>query len=203
MPVSWRGTVAQYVGRLHRLHADKREVRVFDYVDLDAPMLARMFDRRRRAYEAEGYEVERPASAVPGWPVELQLPAHDGWKQRFQASVSRLADDPDAGRVRSASEAFLLRRLQDTSGSRGRFRPNVPLPIPFGGQGGMEMDFLDADARIAIELDGPQHLSDPDAYRRDRRKDALLQENGYLVLRFLAEDLGTHLAFMRASHLYD
>ena len=57
----------------------------------------------------------------------------------------------------------------------------------------MEVDFLDADARIVIELDGPQHLADEDAYRRDRRKDALLQENGYLVLRFLAEDLGTRL----------
>ena len=46
---------------------------------------------------------------------------------------------------------------------------------------------------MAIELDGPQHLADPDAYRRDRRKDALLQENGYFVLRFLAEDVGKNL----------
>jgi very-short-patch-repair endonuclease len=44
-----------------------------------------------------------------------------------------------------------------------------------------------------IELDGGQHLGDADAYRRDRRKDALLQENGYLILRFLAEDVGKHL----------
>lgn len=50
-----------------------------------------------------------------------------------------------------------------------------------------------AKARIAIELDGAQHLADADAYRRDRRKDALLQENGYLVLRFLAEDAGKRL----------
>ena len=42
-------------------------------------------------------------------------------------------------------------------------------------------------------LSGGQHLGDPDAYRRDRRKDALLQENGYLVLRFLAEDVGKDL----------
>jgi len=42
-------------------------------------------------------------------------------------------------------------------------------------------------------LDGGQHLGDPDAYRRDRRKDALLQEHGYLVLRFLAEDVGEYL----------
>ena len=47
--------------------------------------------------------------------------------------------------------------------------------------------------RVAIELDGSQHLANPDAYRRDRRKDLLLQENDYLVLRFLAEELGKDL----------
>ena len=46
---------------------------------------------------------------------------------------------------------------------------------------------------MAVELDGSQHLADPVAYRRDRRKDQLLQENGYLVLRFLAEDVGREL----------
>jgi len=57
----------------------------------------------------------------------------------------------------------------------------------------MEVDFLCREARLVIELDGPQHLSDPEAYRRDRRKDALLQEHGYFVLRFLAEDVGKRL----------
>jgi very-short-patch-repair endonuclease len=57
----------------------------------------------------------------------------------------------------------------------------------------MEVDFLCADARLVIELDGAQHLSDAEAYRRDRRKDAFLQENGYLVVRFLAEDLAKRL----------
>ena len=211
MPVSWRGTVAQYVGRLHRLHEGKREVRVYDYADIDVPMLARMFEKRRRAYEAQGYAVELPASAIPGWPARVELPTHDLWKQRFQASVGRLARDgvdargadlflrlvdeitEDSDRVRSASEAFLLRHLERAPATRGRFRPNVKLSIPFCERGDMEVDFLDADARIVIELDGPQHLADEDAYRRDRRKDALLQENGYLVLRFLAEDLGTRL----------
>ena len=57
----------------------------------------------------------------------------------------------------------------------------------------MEVDLLCERPRLAIELDGRQHLGDPDAYRRDRRKAALLQENGYRVLRFLAEDVGTYL----------
>jgi very-short-patch-repair endonuclease len=57
----------------------------------------------------------------------------------------------------------------------------------------MEVDLLCAHLKVAIELDGSQHLGDPDAYRRDRRKDTLLQEHGYLVLRFLAEDVGKYL----------
>jgi superfamily II DNA or RNA helicase len=55
LPVSWHGTIAQYVGRLHRLHTGKTEVRVYDYADLNVPMLSRMFDRRCLGYEAVGY----------------------------------------------------------------------------------------------------------------------------------------------------
>jgi very-short-patch-repair endonuclease len=57
----------------------------------------------------------------------------------------------------------------------------------------MEVNLLSGDARVAVELDGPRHLSDPQAYRRDRRKDLLLQQNGYMVLRFLPEDVCTQL----------
>ena len=57
MPVSWRGTLVQYAGRLHRLHHAKAEVLVHDYVDRSVPMLARMFERRRRGYRAMGYTV--------------------------------------------------------------------------------------------------------------------------------------------------
>ena len=66
-------------------------------------------------------------------------------------------------------------------------------PIAFDGWGRMEIDLLRADSRLVVEVDGAQHLADPVAYRRDRRKDQLLQENGYLVLRHLAEDLVTEL----------
>ena len=95
--------------------------------------------------------------------------------------------------ARSATEAFLFRRLQTLPSTTGRFRLNVELPISFDGNGSMEVDFLDAEAKLVIEIDGPQHLASPEAYRRDRRKDMLLQEHGYFVLRFLAEDVGKHL----------
>ena len=214
LPVSWRGTIVQYVGRLHRLHADKHEVQVYDYADLDVPMLARMFERRCAGYEAVGYTLLVPASAVPGWPVEIPLPLDPEWKRDYSASVRRLVrDGVDApladlflhvarpllveaegvARARSASEAFLYRRLQTLPPTAGRFRLNTELPIPFDTQGRMEVHFLCEELRLVIELDGGQHLADPEAYRRDRRKDAALQERGYFVLRFLAEDLGRHL----------
>jgi very-short-patch-repair endonuclease len=99
------------------------------------------------------------------------------------------ADAEGVDRARSATEAFLYRRLQTMANTAGRFRLNAGLPIPFDGFGGMEIDLLCDNARLAIEVDGAQHLGDPAAYRRDRRKDQLLQENGYFVLRFLAEDV--------------
>jgi very-short-patch-repair endonuclease len=96
-------------------------------------------------------------------------------------------------RARSASEAFLFRRLQTLPETRDRFRLNAQLSISFAGQGHMEVDFLCQDAGIVIELDGAQHLADADAYRNDRRKDAALQQHGYFVLRFFAEDTGKRL----------
>lgn len=214
LPVSWRGTIAQYAGRLHRLYDGKREVRIHDYADLNVPMLARMFDRRCRGYEAVGYTILLPASAISGWPADVVLPSDPLWKRDYSGSVRRLVRDgvdtplaslfvhaartvpphaDGADRARSATEAFLYRRLETLAETKGRFRVNVALPIAFDGLGRLEVDLLCADARVAVELDGAQHLGDPVAYRRDRRKDLLLQENGYFVLRFLAEDVGKEL----------
>ena len=69
MPISWKGTLQQYVGRLHRLHDAKHVVRVYDYVDSQVLMLARMYARRLRGYGAIGYRIGdcgRPASRVQG-----------------------------------------------------------------------------------------------------------------------------------------
>lgn len=57
MPISWKGTLLQYVGRLHREHTLKETVRVYDYVDADCPPLARMWGKRQRGYRTMGYEI--------------------------------------------------------------------------------------------------------------------------------------------------
>jgi superfamily II DNA or RNA helicase len=58
LPISWRGTLTQYAGRLHRLNATKQEVIIYDYVDFEVPVLARMHGKRRASYKAIGYEIE-------------------------------------------------------------------------------------------------------------------------------------------------
>jgi superfamily II DNA or RNA helicase len=55
MPISWKGTLIQYSGRLHRHYPGKKEVRIYDYVDREVPMLMRMFEKRLRSYRAIGY----------------------------------------------------------------------------------------------------------------------------------------------------
>lgn len=59
LPVSWKGTLVQYAGRLHRLHAGKTDVRIYDYVDRNVPMLVKMFQKRLRGYRAMGYELDK------------------------------------------------------------------------------------------------------------------------------------------------
>ncbi|MGI9455312.1 MAG: DUF559 domain-containing protein [Aeoliella sp.] len=46
----------------------------------------------------------------------------------------------------------------------------------------MIVDWRCPETRAFVELDGAQHPTDFDAYHRDRRKDALLHEQGCLVL---------------------
>lgn len=57
LPISWHGTLQQYVGRLHRLHHQKQAIKVYDYVDSHSPVLLRMYKKRVKKYKAMGYSV--------------------------------------------------------------------------------------------------------------------------------------------------
>lgn len=63
MPISWRGTLVQYAGRLHRPLPGKCEARIVDYVDRQVPVLTRMFERRMRGYREIGYRVAESPDA--------------------------------------------------------------------------------------------------------------------------------------------
>lgn len=90
--------------------------------------------------------------------------------------------------ARSAAEAALLEALEATPATAGRFELNGYLSVRFGSNA-VEVDLLGRRDRIAIEIDGYYHFGDLDAYRRDRRKDLLLQTQGFIVIRVLAQDV--------------
>ena len=69
MPIAWKGTVVQYAGRLHRAHAAKRDIRIYDYVDSEVPVLRRMYAKRLRTYREMGYVFDESAQ-------ELSLAIH-------------------------------------------------------------------------------------------------------------------------------
>ncbi len=77
MPVSWKGTLVQYTGRLHRLHPGKIEVRIYDYVDHEIPMLKRMFEKRLRGYRAIGYARSATPTRSEDPPDEAAAEAED------------------------------------------------------------------------------------------------------------------------------
>ena len=71
MPVSWKGTLQQYAGRLHREHASKTDVRIIDFVDAGHPALLRMWDKRQRGYRAMGYRIARQSAPDGQMPAAL------------------------------------------------------------------------------------------------------------------------------------
>ena len=64
MPIAWKGTVVQYAGRLHRAHAAKRDIRIYDYVDSEVPVLRRMYAKRLRTYKEMGYVCDESAQEL-------------------------------------------------------------------------------------------------------------------------------------------
>lgn len=156
---------------------------------------------RTRTLFAEGMVVLPPAApgaadhVLPTSPLSAGTP----WRAETAASFAAAADavrlaasapaEPAQNdRARSAAERFLFELLGDLPDTAGLFELNVRLDFCFGPMRA-EVDLLAAGLRLAVEIDGFHHFREPEAYRRDRRKDALLQRQGFLVLRFLAADV--------------
>lgn len=211
LPISWRGRLVQYAGRLHRQFDGKREVRIYDYLDQRVAMCAKMFNRRAVGYRDIGYEMVMTNDPFNGWPEGVEIPVSIAGDETFADSIRRLgregvdaatADlfvraavehDTSPDGARSASERFLFRFLDGLPQTKGLFALNGRIDIPFGPNPFMEVDILCTSKRLAVEIDGAFHFTDAEHYRRDRRKDFLLQRNGYMVLRFLAEDVTRRL----------
>jgi superfamily II DNA or RNA helicase len=96
MPVSWKGTLVQYAGRLHRLHPGKTEVRIYDYVDREVPLFMRMFEKRLRGYRAIGYARDDGPLDDNAGPDEP--PVTDGAAETLSKPLPRKTRGPRRGR---------------------------------------------------------------------------------------------------------
>jgi superfamily II DNA or RNA helicase len=87
MPISWRGTLIQYSGRLHRYFLGKTEVRIYDYVDSGVPVLLRMFEKRLRTYRAIGYARDEAPLGFGEPPEENFVEYDDEALRHFERTV--------------------------------------------------------------------------------------------------------------------
>ena len=57
LPISWSGRIKQYAGRLHREYHEKKEVRIYDYVDSRIDAAMKMYEKRSKGYRSMGYQI--------------------------------------------------------------------------------------------------------------------------------------------------
>lgn len=129
------------------------------------------------------YVIEPPSKAAPS---SLER------ARRLIETASRSGTLEDDELARSAAERALYDALEADERSRGLFALNASLAVLFGPRP-LEIDLSCRELRLAVEVDGFFHFREADAYRRDRRKDRLLQREGYFVVRVLAEDVASRI----------
>ncbi len=115
---------------------------------------------------------------------------------RFEPPPPRRRTKRKTTALAALPNASCFEFLESLPETAGRFELNATLDFQFGPRPA-EVDLLCRSPRIAIELDGYFHFLAPDGYRRDRTKDWELQRRGFVVLRFLAEDVIPQLEMIR------
>ena len=122
--------------------------------------------------------------------LQRALPAVKDPSELLQKAMATSAAIENGQHVdaRSMAESFLFDLLNAHPETTGLFSLNPKMDFHFGGRPA-EIDLCSRELQIAIEVDGHYHFSDLAAYRRDRRKDLVLQREGFFVVRVLAEDV--------------
>ena len=88
MPFSWKGTLAQYCGRLHRNFSGKEEVQIYDYVDYRLPIFDRMYQNRLKGYKQLGYSIKSDCSDSPQENTNAKLYSTEDYKTDFEKDIA-------------------------------------------------------------------------------------------------------------------
>lgn len=214
-PSAWLETVANGVERMTRVLPGLTAIVAIALADLEAYLRDAPESRAKALLQAgiiptrtlTAPDIERRLdAAIPGASASLRRSLRrlvsDGATQELLelfVTAARETLGPAAAtevgtdRARSAAERFLFARLESLPQTFGWFELNGKLDVPFGSSRNMEIDLMARRLNLAIEIDGYYHFREADNYRRDRRKDLLLQQHGYLIIRVLAEDVVARL----------
>jgi len=170
------------------------------YARLTAPPRTRMKAMLREGlFDVQPASGQPPRVGDPGLPpraptvtaAERELRAEAMPESVIDAlsEVTALAPSTKVGQARSAYEHFLFEMLEHQPETAGLFELNGKLHFKFGPRPA-EVDLVSRRLGIAIEIDGYFHFSGgANAFRRDRRKDVLLQQHGYIISRWLTQDV--------------
>jgi hypothetical protein len=150
-----------------------------DYLTQAPDSRSKVLLRECRIDAPGGWGRARPEPKVPE-------NAHRELEADEDRSLLPAHEDDEA---RSAAERFVFSLLESLPETAGLFQLNATLDFPFGAGRMIEVDLAARSLNLVIEIDGYHHFQDPEAFRRDRRKDLELQKRGYLVLRVLADDV--------------
>jgi len=88
LPVSWKGLIAQYTGRLHRDYPGKSEVRIYDYIDLRVPICDSMYKKRLHGYKAVGYSVVVANEGIFSEPTTETIFGSENFERPFHADIA-------------------------------------------------------------------------------------------------------------------
>lgn len=177
---AWARERAQLSSRARSLLSEGLVLLREDGSKEDAPVAAITVRARERS-EAAGRGTEDVASLL-----ERAAEAHA--RARAIEESAREADEQSSERARSLAELLLFEMLERDEVTRGCFELNGTLSFDFGRQPA-EIDLLCQSLDLAVEVDGYFRFIEPSRYRRDRRKDLLLQTHGFVVARYMAADV--------------
>lgn len=158
-------------------------VTLFDGADVDRSVREACAIASNAPHETVAIHTTQPALLAWRTGRDDRLAAMVG-----EGTVTSTEATPAHFDARSAAEIALFEALEATPATAGRFKLNERLSVRFGSDA-CEVDLLSRGDRVAIEIDGFHHFTDLEAYRRDRRKDLLMQLQGLVVVRVLAEDV--------------
>lgn len=88
LPVSWKGLIAQYTGRLHRDYPSKKEVRIYDYIDLHMPICDSMYKKRLHGYKTVGYSVAIVNEGVFAEPTTETIFDSENFERQFHSDLA-------------------------------------------------------------------------------------------------------------------